>query len=216
MYRKTHYYLFYSLIVLGLISLIAVLETIGSGVKMKLIQEGGPIEQLSAVGYFICLMTLLFFRIGDAKTHLSVMFLVLMLGLRELDFHVLFTPMSMEKIKFYWSPDVSIHSKVVGASIILSLLLCCAYLMKKHLWGIIKSLKRLEPDAVGLFLGLAFIGIAKTLDGMQRKLGDFHITITRNMMELTTVAEEILELGIPYMFIIAVLAHHYKSSQKMQ
>lgn len=213
MYRKTHYYLLYSLVLLGLICLIAVLETIGSGFKMKLIQEGGPIEQLSAAGYFICLIMLLFLRIGDTRTHLSVMLLVLILGLRELDFHVLFTPMSMEKIKFYWSPDVSIHSKVVGASIILSLLLCCAYLMKKHLWGVIKSLKRLDPDAVGLFLGLAFIGIAKSLDGIQRKLGDFHFSITQSMMELTTVGEEILELGIPYMFIIAIVAYHQKPSR---
>lgn len=142
------------------------------------------------------------------------MLLVLILGLRELDFHVLFTPMSMEKIKFYWSLDVSIHSKVIGASIILSLLLCCIYLVKKHFLDVMKSLKRLEPDAVGLFLGIACIGIAKTLDGMQRKLGDFHFSITRNMAELTTGAEEILEFGIPYVFMAAIAAHHYKSAQK--
>lgn len=213
MSKRTHYYLLYGLVLAGLISLIVVLEMSDSDLKKTLIKESGPIELLSVVGYFICLIMLFFLKVKDFKSRCCVIFILLIFGLRELDFHVKFTTMNMEKVKFYLSPDVPILEKIIGAAIIFLLLCSFFYLAKRHLSNYIKALKKMEEYAIGVFFGILFLCIAKTLDGFQRKLAYFDITITTDVIELTTLIEEILELGIPLMFMIAIIAHFHKSSQ---
>ncbi|MFP3867740.1 MAG: hypothetical protein ACLFUU_06225 [Desulfobacteraceae bacterium] len=205
-------FLLYGIVFIGVISLIVFLDMCDSELRKTYIKEGGPIELPSAVGYFICLAMLFFPKAKDLASRCCIMFILLLFGLRELDFHVKFTPMNMEKIQFYLSPEVPVAEKLIGVVIIVSLLGCLFYLAKRHALDYIKALKKMEEYALGVFFGILFLVFAKTLDGLQRNLAFTDFTITREVIELTTVIEEVLELGAPVMFMIAIMAFFHRLS----
>ena len=205
MINKKYYYGLYGLVLLGLIALIIFLESVNLDLRHTIIKEGGPIESLSAIGYFICVI-LLFFTGKEYRGCLYTIFILFVFGLRELDFHARFTTISLSKIKFYVSPDVPVMEKVIGATFILLLLYSIIRLVKIHFGDFIIAIKQMEPHSIGVFFGILFLFFAKTLDGFARKFASIGVTIGSEASQITTAIEEVLELGIPLMFIIAIVA----------
>jgi len=74
---------------------------------LMMVVENGPVEMLSAVGLLGAAFWL-FCRTGrnTSGQPITAGFLVLLLGLRELDFHARFTTMGVFKTKYYLSPLV--------------------------------------------------------------------------------------------------------------
>jgi len=199
------YYELYGFVLSGLIILIIFLQSAPWHFTEAVIKEGGPIESLSAIGYFIA-MALLILRGRKWNSFSYVTFLLFLFGLRELDFHNRFTTMSLSKITFYVSPKVPLLEKMIGVIILLLLLYILAHLVKRHLGDFMNALKQKEPAAIGVGLGVLFMFLTKTLDGLGRKLASMGITLNNNLEQATTIIEEVFELGIPLLFIIAIVA----------
>lgn len=210
--RNKKYYLLYGLILSGLIVFIIILEFIDSELKYIIIKEGGFVESLSAIGYFACVIVLIFYlwkKKEGSKSYWHIIFVLVVFGCRELDFNARFTTMSLTKIKLYLSPDVPVIEKIIGIIIMSLLLHSVIYLIKNHFKNLMRAIKRAEPCAVGIFFGILLLFLTKTLDGFGRKLAGIGIAIGNDIELIAVSMEEVLELGIPFMFMIAIVAHFH-------
>ncbi|KFI23647.1 hypothetical protein [Nitrosococcus oceani] len=203
--NNRNYYGLYGLILGGLVVVTIFLQLASTDVRALLIKEGGLIESLSAIGYFVGAMLVILIR-RKFTYYAYVAFILILFGLRELDFHNRFTTMSVSKIKFYVSPEVPLLEKVIAVAIVLLLLYILIRLIKTHFNGLINAIKKGEPSALGIGGGILLILITKTLDGLSRKLASVNIIVSDNMARLAEAVEEVFELGIPLMFIIAAAA----------
>jgi len=79
-------------------------------VRISLIREGGLIETLSAIGYFVCLLLFMFFA-RHVKGYWSFAYLLLCMGLRELDLHHSFSKWSITSTKFWLNTEINISLK---------------------------------------------------------------------------------------------------------
>ncbi|ADE15934.1 conserved hypothetical protein [Nitrosococcus halophilus Nc 4] len=199
------YYRLYGLILTGLVIVTIFLQSASVALKDSIIKEGGVIESLSAIGYFAgAILAILIKRKIPHPTH--VIFILVLLGLRELDFHNRFTTMSLSKITFYVSSEVPLLEKMIGVAIVSLVLYVIVHLAKTHFHGFISAVKKREPSAIGVGVGILLIFLTKILDGLSRKLASVGVTLSNNMEQLTEIIEEVFELGIPMMFIIAIVA----------
>ena len=176
--------------------------------------EGGIIEVASAIGYFLCVLLILYKgKINYLRKYYYFILLFIMSGFRELDFHKRFTTMGILKIKFFTSSNVPFTEKLVGFLIVLLLLHVLISIYKNHFRQFIEGLKNYSSISIGVFIVLLLLGISKTLDGISRKLGSFEIEIGSQVAIHLAALEEVLELGIP-MFLL-LISYEYFDKHKV-
>jgi len=213
--KNKNYYLLYGLILSGIIAFIVFLGLADLDLRNSIMKEGGVVESMSAIGYFICIALLLYRRREkpNIKGYWQVILVLLIFGLRELDFHNRFTTMSFTKFNFYRSLDVPIIEKIIGGGVVLLFFYSVFYLVKNYFSIFIRAIKEINPAAVGMLFAALFLFMSEALDGLGRRLSGVGIGIGNNIDLLTKNIEEMVELGIPLMFIIAILACFYKSKR---
>ncbi|WP_157928890.1 hypothetical protein [Pararhizobium haloflavum] len=173
-----------------------------------LLSEGGPIETVSAAGYIVTVISL--FReadLGFLKEHFHLVLLPLAMCLREMDFHVHFTTISITKSSFYVSGEVPLIEKIVVISILLVLLLAVVQMVRRHARAFLQNLREFDATAIAIMLAGACAVTAKALDGIGRKLSGFGIEVGANVEVVSLAAEEVLELGIPVFFMVALFSY---------
>ena len=179
------------------------------------IDEGGVIETLSAIGYFVCALLMLTKGGWEYIKKYHYFFLaVIFFGLRELDFDKKFTTMGVFKSKFYVSDSVPGIEKLVGLLVILIVLYLVFSIIRHHAKGFFTQIKNISPVHIGILTIIVFLIVAKTLDGIARKLRDFNVHIDEQASEYFLVAEEVLELGVSLMVISTFLMFLNNSSSK--
>ncbi|MFP4039004.1 MAG: hypothetical protein ACLFS7_00560 [Desulfosudaceae bacterium] len=194
------------LICLGLLAgLIFLLQGVDPSLAEELTRENGPVENLTVVGYGIALV-LMAVLLRGLKHYFWFLLLVLAMALRELDFHARFTSITTTSTRFYVSPEVPVVAKIIALAVFFLLLYGLIRLAVSYLPALVAGLKSGRPEAVGVFLGIFLAVIAKLLDGLSRKLADFGVDLSAGASLTAECVEEVLELGIPVMFILAVLA----------
>lgn len=177
-------------------------------IRDELVRESGSIETASAIFYLVAIVLfVILFGVKVTRNNWYMPAAMLALALRELDAHKAFTTMSVFKSRFYLSSDVPMFEKLIGLTVI-GLLVYMAYLLiSRHLADFIVRLRRFDPTAIAVFLAFACAGVAKTLDGIGRKLADFNITVTQEYRDIFLVFEETLEFGIGIFFIYALFTY---------
>lgn len=172
------------------------------------ISEGGVIELLSAIGYFLC--ALLIIAVGKwpyVKKYNYFLILIILFGLRELDFDKKFTTMGLLKSKFYISSSVPLIEKLVGLLVVAIFLYAVMSVIKNHLKEFVLRIKQLSPVYIGVLITFLLLVFTKSIDGIGRKLGDFGITLAEDSSKIFLVLEEILELGIPFVIISTYIVY---------
>ena len=202
---RQFYYLLYGLVLAALVIFVLYLESAAPELKTAILQENGPVESLSALGYFVCL-GLLLFRSKRCGFRWYFALILLFLGMRELDFQARFLTMSLTKSRFYLSPAVPLAEKLIGAGVLLLFFGCIFLIIRNHWRSFLNSLRRLDPQAIGIAGGILFIILSKTIDGLGRKLAAVGVTISQHLDGLSWSIEELLELGIPILFLLAIAA----------
>ena len=167
-----------------------------------LIKEGGVIESLSALGYFLCVLFILL-KGGwyYIKKYNYFFILIILFGLRELDFDKRFTTMGIFKSKFYVSSSVPMIEKFMGLLVIGVLLYILVSIVKNHSKGFFSKIKQLSPVHIGVLITFLIIVFSKTIDGIDRKLGYMNIFMDEQTATHFEVVEEVLELGIPLLIL---------------
>jgi hypothetical protein len=171
--------------------------------------EGGVVEVASAIGYFLCVLLILYKgKINYLRKYYYFILLFIMSGFREQDFHKRFTTMGILKIKFFISPNVPLTEKLIGFLIVLLLLHVLISIYKNHFRQFIGGLKNHSTISIGVLIVLLLLGVSKTLDGISRKLGSFEIEIGSQIAIHLAALEEVLELGIP-MFLLLIYYEYF-------
>lgn len=202
---------------LGVISFLLILFLLSLNLDQSArhfwLSEGGVVESVSAVGYFVCVALLLYWGGWQYFKKCHYFFIILILfGLRELDFDKRFTTLGIFKSKFYASSDISVVEKVIGLLVIALFIYCIIAMVKNHLKGLIIAIKDFSPPHLSLFFAIGFVFMAKLLDGVARKLSGFGITVSESFSTHAEAFEEIAELGIPIFIFMA--AYQFFSQHK--
>ncbi|ABC78515.1 hypothetical protein [Syntrophus aciditrophicus] len=202
-------------VISGLVVLFIYLHLVDDHTRTNLVRENGPIELMSALGYFVVPL-IMFIRGGWSfiRRHASLAVLVVALGLRELDFNARFTTMSITKIKFFLSPQVPLGEKIIAVLLILILLAALVDCLKKYLRPFLAGCAKKDVVSMTAGVSLLFMAISKSLDGLPRKLRSLGLDIAGQNSLYAESAEEILELGIPLMLIISTLAYFSRHASK--
>lgn len=207
MEQKKRYLWIWGAALLGLAALIVASMGISPDSRQWFLQEHGPIEWLSAAGYFVCLLALM----GMPKERkpaaaMAIGAILVIFGLRELDFHARFTTMGIFKSRFYISPEVPVLEKIIGAAALLILAGAMAYVVKRHFRSFIRGVRRLEPGPFSGLITIALLVFTKTVDGLPRKLDGLGLPSPEALERFSWIVEEVLEMGIPIFMLIGILA----------
>ncbi|OQM76642.1 hypothetical protein [Manganibacter manganicus] len=179
------------------------------GHQNPLFKEDGLVEQLSPVLYGACILLIL--GMGGVRFGLtrgrSLLLMLLVLTLRELDFHARFTTMSITKMKFYISDTVPLHEKIAGVIVLGLLVWLVLALLRTYARPVLKGMMRLEPTSLATVIALMLIASSEWLDGARRYLAMVGITLDRPAINWLGALEETLELGIPVFAFLAIWAY---------
>lgn len=174
-----------------------------------LFRESGPIEELSPIGYVLCMVLIV--ALGGVKfaftRALSLMVVLLAMMLRELDFHTRFTDMSITKARFFLSAEVPLEQKALAFPALALVGLAVIHAILAHGRAFVASLRRLEPAGVSAALSIAMILLSEGLDGAYKSLERVGVPITMAYGEFLEKVEETLEMGIPIFAALAILAY---------
>lgn len=168
-----------------------------------LLTEGGPVETASAAGYFLC-AGLILVRCDREflRRRAAYPVIVILLGLRELDFDKRFTTAGLFKISFYLGSDVSWAEKSLGGLVILIVGLLVAWIVLVDLKPYLARFRSTSAVSIGVAAVLGTLAIAKTLDGLPRKLLSLGLSVESQVLTHLHSAEEILELAVPILLTL--------------
>ncbi|MFP4161398.1 MAG: hypothetical protein ACLFMW_07280 [Ectothiorhodospira sp.] len=169
------------------------------------LKEWGIVEVASALGYAACLALIAWRRHVIALWPFVVMIGFFML--RELDFDKQFTTMGIFKSRFYISPEVPLMEKLVGGAILLGLVLTGILILRRYTRPLLSGLRTGSAVAWGGLLAFGGLVLAKSIDGLPRKLDAIGIGITDQTARHAGGFEEVLELGIPLIILLALMAY---------
>jgi hypothetical protein len=179
---------------------------------LSLIDEGGPIETLTAVCFLLGALAVL--SGPELARRWPAAAILLMFGLRELDFHSRFTTMNLTKSRFYLSPEVPLAEKLIGLCVLLFFIACLYLLVKRYgrIW--LRRALRLESLSITIATAFLFLVVAKSMDGLPRKLKPLGITLDDATKLLATAGEELLEMGASLLLLVcAITARKLVASQ---
>lgn len=204
---QSHYYWVIALSLLGLLAVYAVAFTLSGENLDFYVGESGPVQVLSAAGY-LTVVVALWREMGSRFIWRHVYFVAIpiLMCLRELDMHNRFTTLSLTKSSFYTSSEVPLPEKMIGVAIVALLIWCVVSMLIRHWRGFFEGLRSGQAYAYALFLAGAFGVMAKAVDGIASKLEPIGIVVTPKVEQVAIISEEVLELGIPLFFLVAVFA----------
>lgn len=171
------------------------------------IREGGVVETISAYGYFLFCIFLFHFRREKIYTDsIAPAIFLLLLGLRELDFHARFTSMGIFKSRFYISPEVPLQEKLIAVLLVVAILVYGIRYIRSTLSGFVLYLRRWEPFAWATAAGIFLIVSSKFIDSNDEILIFLFSTMDNPKVVVRTI-EECMELCIPFFFILGLIEY---------
>lgn len=207
--NNARYYFLMAAVVVGLAIVMLTSSASIDGGLNPLFQEGGFVEGLSPIGYVFCIVLIIAqggFRFASTRA-LALIVVLIALTLRELDFHVRFTVMSLEKLKFYWSPEVPLVQKAIGLVVLIALAAAVIHLIRKHGTAFLSGLRIGDPVSVATLFDIGSIGLSKSIDGINHRLADMGFSMGAQSAHVFEMIEETTELGISLFAIIAIIAY---------
>jgi len=172
------------------------------------LEEDGVIESATALGYFLCIVFMIYKgKLAYLKRHHDLFLLIVFFMLRELDFDKKFTTIGLLKIQFFISNRVPLVEKTIGTIIVLSLVYVVFSVLYRYSKGFWFGLKNHSIVSIGALIVAIFLVVSKSLDGISRKLSEFGIDIGDQASMHASAVEEILEFGIPIILILTFSAY---------
>jgi len=168
-------------------------------------RENGPIENASAIGFALCALAVWMPAGTSTVTKALVSVLMLVLTARELDVDKRFFTRGLFKSSQYIRDDVPFGEKIVSALILLVILGCLVALVMRERQTIRTALRRWHAGTIALATTVVFAGIAKSLDGIGRKLAPFGVEVSDDLGVYLVGVEELMELAIMALLLVAIL-----------
>ena len=201
----------------GVWAIVSFVIVFSSGMSMlpaetaeNIFKENGIIETVSVVGLMVA-SGWLFYTGLRAKHNPSLLtgLLVLLLGLRELDFHSRFTTRGIFRTEFFTLSDVPLIEKAIGAAIVILLAFAIIKFCRQNYALFIKSLRAGEAWAINTSLAIAFMAISKWLDSGPDVL-EWIIALIHSDPEMCIwIFEEVMEMAIPALILLSIFQYRH-------
>ena len=207
MMQKQNTLLYYGVALLVMVAGIVVLALLDPVTRNGLVRENGLIEQLSVVGYIVCILLLLYQGAGrlERPSYWMILLFLLSLCLRELDFHSRFTTMGITKTRFYISPHVPLYEKLIGLAVSLLFFYIVYYLFRHHFRDFMTGLFNRASWAIGVLLGGCLMVLSKGVDSQADAVEWLFGLVGIDWNPLSVNVEEMMELFIPVMFLLVIV-----------
>jgi len=177
-----------------------------------ILEEGGLIESATALGYFVCIVVMIYRgRLTYIKNNHPLFLLIIFFMLRELDFHTRFTTTGILKIRFFTSAQVPLTEKAIGLVVIAILLYVVLMILHSHLRDFLMKLRKKDTLSIGVFITCALLAISQIFDGFYKKLMRLGVEVSTKLSQAATALEEIAELGIPLIIFITLTTYFRKT-----
>lgn len=167
-------------------------------------KEGVGIERVTVL-LLLWAFVLLIARLGLRRSlsEWQLALALFLMALRELDFDKRFTDEGLLKLRYYTSPDLPSH-KLAGIGLMLVLALMLYRLARRNLRPWLARLRQRDLSA-WLVAGAGVAGVvAKSIDGLGRKLAAFGIELPEIVGRRAGRIEELLELVFVMLLIQAI------------
>ena len=214
-YMSRYFVLMAAVLVAQLLIVILNPSTIDGHLNALFIEDG-PIEALSPIGYGLRMVLIV--ALGGVRFAFtrawSLMAILLVMMLRELDFHARFTTMNITKSKFFLSGEVPLHEKVVAFVALTLIGLVVLHVIFTYGRAFIAGLKRLAPVSVATALSILMIVLSEGLDGIGSRLAAIGFPIDPQASEAFEKMEETAEMGISLFAALAILAYFSARNEK--
>jgi len=157
--------------------------------------ESDPIEMTTAIGWLAMAVWLTtdLVRRGVWHRWWPWPVLLLLFGLRELDFDKRFTAVGLLKIELY-TKHASWGNRLAGVIVALLLMAVVGRILRRDL-PLLWRRRRAAVQSQGSLWVFILLVVAKTLDGLDRKLAPLHVTVSPLEGRIAGTLEEMLELG---------------------
>lgn len=165
--------------------------------------ESGPVERLSALYLLVAALLIgieMLRRRDGARWHLAA--LLLLAGLREMDWDKAFTEAGVLSSALYLDP-APWPNKLAGLLVLAVLLAALLRLLRRNGPGLVARLRQGCASSWLCLGALALFALAKSLDGLGRKLAPFAIELSAAATTWTSRGEEVLELVAAVMVLQA-------------
>lgn len=176
------------------------------GFGLVLLNEAGAIEMASALLYAYAAIVWLWTRPGDSwKQSWQVPTVMLMMMGREFDLDKKLTSVGILKSNLYLTNTAPVMERILGVLVIAFAVTAIIRLLALNGPAFLNGLRQRALWAFSLVVGAGFAVVSKSVDGIARKLAPLGITLNEQTDTFMFVVEELLEFGIPVMFLIAVI-----------
>lgn len=186
----------------ALIGLDIVLRPAGA----SLTREHGGIELASALMYVYAVMVWL--RRNPPSywgSHWHLPAIMLFGAAREFDLDKSLTSVGIFKSNLYLTDQAPIWERLIGLVVLVVLVWAVIRLVRLHARTFLHGLQRGDSGSWAVLGAIGVAGIAKSIDGIGRKLRPFGITVDSGLEAWAGIAEELMELFIPFFLLYAVL-----------
>ena len=192
-------------LILAFAAQMVVVNGLPAATQTTLLAEGGFYESLSVVGYILCILALVWTLRGAVQRVWYLPLVLAVMAARELDLDKSLFTRGLFKARQYTGEGVPLGERLI-AGLILALIVTAILLMLwRHARPYLTALFRGRAWAGAVLLGIGFTVAYKLLDGIARKLAPLGIEVSADAERTAFVVEEIGELGIPVMFLVAIL-----------
>lgn len=180
---------------------------------VPIFKEGHSIEVMSVL--LLCGAAILWFWLGVHRLnrrdwHIPV--ILLLMGLREMDFDKRFTSEGLLQLRLY-SGAAPLWEKALGVAVIGLILWCGLRLAWINLPRWLRGIGRLQPVSWLVGCAALLLVVAKSLDGIDRKLAPFGIDIPRDVVMFSGRIEEVMEMVMALLLMQAVAVFAYRHDQ---
>ena len=176
--------------------------------NVGLVKEGGALELSTVVA--LCLTTVVLIcrdpRLAFGS-HWHLPALTALLAMRELDFDKRFIETGILKLRLY-TGDAPFVLKVFGVAVIALVLICLYRLLRHDGRRFLMAVQQREAWALAILAGIFAVIVAKSIDGLGRKLAPFGISLSDAQGLLVIMLEETLELGFAVALLSAAFLWH--------
>jgi hypothetical protein len=167
--------------------------------------EGAGAEQASATALFAAFLIFSVDRFGAGEFRSwHVALLLAVLALRELDLDKRLFADGMLKLRFYTGGEAPLWQKVIGGAVIVTILAALWRLYRRQFRGWWAALRARAGWAWVVLAAFLLGAVAKSLDGLGRKLAPLGISFDDDLDLAFGLAEETLELVFALALVLAV------------
>lgn len=176
------------------------------GFTQALTKESGALEISTALLYAYTTMVWLWTRTGDTwRLDWQVAAVMLLMMGRELDLDKRLTSVGMLKSNLYLTNIAQPVERIFGVLVLVCVATVAIRLIVRNGPELLSGFRRRAVWAWSILAAIGLAVVSKSIDGLDRKLAPFGISFSDQTVFLLGVIEDVLEFGIPVMFLVATI-----------